>query len=210
MRRRSLLIIIAVIFFPFRTIYAVDNGLPRIEIKNNSAILVLPNSLKQYISQQYPELRVPTPADMRGLWANFKKTNGVPYACWGHFDDKNRTDIALILLGKEEWRVLAFHPLENDQYAVLPLEDYVWTTKEFTSAHPPQDFYLFCLKTGKNLVLDGEFISKAKHPHDSAAFVSLKDPKTGILYQWMPPTASDQSEYRYGVYVAHVFGALSD
>ncbi len=191
--------------------YGLDTSeQPRVEVKGGAPALVLPNSLVRFISQQYPDLRVPTRTDILGPWATFNRKDAVPYACWGRFDDKGKTDVALILLGKEEWHIFAFHPLENGQYAVLPLEDYSGSTKDFTRAHSPQEFYVSNLKAGETLIIGGKKIPETQHAHDAVAFFSLKDPQTGILYQWMPARKADKLEYRYGLYIASIFGALSD
>jgi hypothetical protein len=190
--------------------YPDSPGVPRVEKIGGIASLVLPDSLMRFISQRYPNLRVPTPSDMTGAWATFDRKGTVPYACWGHFDDKGQTDIALILLGKEEWRVLAFHPIENGQFAVLTLEDYGGSRDDFSHAHRPQEFYIYTLSAGNTLEVKGKKITDTTHGHDSVVFLSLNDPETGILYQWMPPGPSPRPEYRHGLYIAYVFGALSD
>src|SRR5262249_35344254 len=146
--------------------------LPRVEIRNGSPTLILPESLIAFIHQRYPDLRIPTRADLSGHWSTFDKKNSVPYACWGQFDDKGKIDIALILLGKEEWRVLAFHPLKNDQYAVLPLEDYAGTTKGFSKAHLAQEFQLFNVQSDRPLIVEGKEIPDTRHHHDAVAFFS--------------------------------------
>ncbi len=183
---------------------------PHIVVKENIPTIVLPNPLKRFIGKQYPSLHLPTKADLTGPWAAFNKKGSVPYACWGHFDDRGETDVALILLGQKGWRVLAFHPLGNDQYAVLPLEGYAGSTEDFTKAHAPQEFYLYTVKAGESVVIYGKKIPETEHKHDAVAFFSLKDPETGILYQWMPPGKNPKEEYRYGDYIPSVFGALSD
>jgi hypothetical protein len=192
-------------------VYGADaNMSPSVKLKDGVPVLILPDSLSRFIIQQYPKLRLPARSDMTGSWARFIENAAVPYACWGFFDDKEKTDIALILLGKGEWRVLAFHPLNDGQYAVLPLEGYPGSTEDFTKAHVPQEFSLFTVKAGQSLVIGGKEIPDTKHPHDAVAFFSVTDLQTGILYQWMPPEKHPKEGFRYGDYIASVFGALSD
>ncbi len=212
MCRRSILIVLGMFLAGTAgaAFGADESSSPRIEVTKGAPTLVLPDSLSRFINKQYPNLRVPKAADMTGPWAAFDNKNTVPYACWGHFDDKGRTDIALILLGKGRWQALSFHPLEQDQYAVFPLEGYAGSTEDFTQAHAPQEFYIYTLKAGDSLVLQGKKVPETTYNHDAIEFFSLKDPQTGILYQWRPRGTSDKPEYRYGLYIAFVFGALSD
>ena len=206
---KSILGIVLLMSVGVGALQAVDET-PQIAVKDGVPTVVLPNPLSRFIATQYPNLHLPTKADLTGPWAMFIKKRTVPYACWGQFDDRGKTDVALLLLGEKGWRVLAFHPLENGQYAVLPLEGFAGSTEEFTKAHSPQEFHIYTIKAGESVVIEGKKIPETEHTHDSIAFFSLKDPQTGILYQWMPRGDSTKEEYRYGLYIASVFGALSD
>lgn len=97
-----------------------DQEVPVVKLQDGKPVLVLPVRMKEFIEGYFEDYRLPGPQDMIGDWAQFKKT--VPYAAWGDFNGDRLLDLALVLLGKDRWRLAELH-----QTADVPSRR--WTSK---------------------------------------------------------------------------------
>ena len=174
---------------------------PKILLRENKPVLVLPESLTQYIKAKYPNLRVPNVEDMTADWATYLKKDTVPYACWGDFNGDGMTDVALILIGKQRWRLLAFNQTDEHTYEALRLGHFPGPDRSFTRHHPLQNFYIYTLEAGKKLKVGEELVGHTQHEFDSIAFFRLGEPADGILYRWRT---------KNNLYGVTRFGGLTD
>ena len=163
------------------SIVRLPDDSPRIFLRENTPVLALPESLTQYIKAKYPDLRVPGVEDMTSYWAMYLNKNTVPYACWGDFNGDGLTDVALILIGKQRWRFLAFHQSDEHGYESHGLERFPGPNRAFTG-RPPQTFQIHTLEAGKKLMLGDAPVDSSQREFDSIVFLRSRDPSDGYLH----------------------------
>jgi hypothetical protein len=78
--------------------------------------LELPKGAIQAIERDFPRLRIPTHEDIKGEWATLHRDGRVAYATWGDYDGDRMTDIALILLGADEWKCIVLNQRRSGVY----------------------------------------------------------------------------------------------
>lgn len=88
---------------------AKKDQVPRIQLSGRGELLILPEKLSQLIREHLTGFRVPEPKDCTGNWDQDTDAGNLPYAVWGDFQGRGRTDVALILLGNREWKLAVFH-----------------------------------------------------------------------------------------------------
>jgi len=175
---------------------------PKIVLREDKPVLVLPESLTSYIKTQYPSFRVPNAEDMTGGWATYlDRTDAVPYATWGDFNGDGLTDVALILIGQDRWKNVAFHQTAEHIYEAERLGKFPGPDKRFVRVHPPQRFILYTLKAGEKLKFGEEFDDISQHQFDSIAFGLSKDPTDVVQYKWAP---------EYNFYSVIAYGGMTD
>lgn len=74
----------------------------------------VPESVLKKLSVSYPTLSVATEKELSGECSGDDNSGACPYCAWGDFNGDTRTDIAVILLGKDRWRLVIFHRSKDD------------------------------------------------------------------------------------------------
>ena len=175
-----------------------QSNIPQVVVKDGFSVLVLPDSLIVFIAENYPGFRVPTKEDRTGEWATYPKKDAVPYACWGDFNGDGRIDVALILIGNDGWRTLAFHRITGNTWEWLRLEGFPGPHGAFNQRYPAQDFRLYTLKAGMKLKLGAWVIESSLYQFDSITFsILMDDPGKLWRFTWGP------KRNRYGVSTYH-------
>src|SRR5258708_587277 len=173
------------------------NPLPQVVLEEGVPVLQLPERLAEFIQAKFPDLRVVGKEDMTGGWATFRGKREVPHGSWGAFNGDGLTDVALILLGKGYWRLLAFQQLKDGSYAALKLEEFPGPDDlEYTQIHPAQDYYLATLKAGELIRLAGKPLQETGPKHDAITFFMVKDASSAILYEWTAATDAENADFR--------------
>lgn len=163
---------------------AKDN-VPSVKQEAGKPVLVLPERIRIFLEDYFPDYRLPGPQDMTGEWASFRKT--VPYAAWGDFDGDKRIDYALILLGRERWRLVELHQTPDGFFKEVDIEGSLpGPDGEFTVGSDPRQYHVFVVPAGKKLILEGEPDEASEHRFDSVAFFSLRSPESGMHCRWLP------------------------
>ena len=157
---------------------------PTIEVKDGQPVLVLPERMKEFLENYFYDFRLPGPQDMTGEWTSYK--TDVPYAAWGDFNGDGRLDLALILIGKERWRLVELHQTADGFFKEVDIEGSLPGQEDFTRDKEVQNYRVFVVPAGQKLVIDGNPIEATEHKYDSIAFFSLKPPDSGMLCQWNP------------------------
>lgn len=188
-----------------------ENPLPKVVLDGGMPTLELPPTLNQLIKKRFPDLRVPGKEDMTEGWSAYRGKELVPYACWGDFNGDGLTDVALILIGKGYWRLLAFHLEKDESYLPFKLGDFPGPDDiEFTKAHPPQEFNLFTLKAGQPVHINGKMIN-TESKYDTVNLFMIHDASSGIQYEWTQmPQSKDASHRLHGFYGVSAWGQLTD
>ena len=94
---------------------------PKITDENGAPTIALPEALLKQIQTKYPGFRVPRKEDVTGEWANTRTTDQVPYAVWGDMDGNGLTDVALMVLGQDKWKVVVFLQQPGGGYHDVPI-----------------------------------------------------------------------------------------
>jgi hypothetical protein len=160
------------------------DDLPAVKQVSGKPVLVLPEQIRIFLENYFPDYRLPGPEDMTGAWAKFRTT--VPYAAWGDFDGDSRIDFALILLGHERWRLVELHQTPDGFFKEVDIEGSLPGNEEFTIGSDPRDYHVFIVPAGKKLILEGEPVEASEHEFDSVAFFSLRSPDSGMHCRWLP------------------------
>jgi hypothetical protein len=161
------------------------NDVPAIKQEKGKPVLVLPERMRFFLRNAFPEYRLPGREDMTGEWASFKET--VPYAAWGDFDGDGRVDIVLILLGRERWRLVEFHQTAGGGFKEVDIERGLPGPRgEFTAGSDPREYHVFVVPAGRKLIIEGKPVEASTHQFDSVAFFSLKSPENGMHCRWLP------------------------
>ena len=154
MKKLSLLTVsLSLLFFSIVPSFAQD--LPTIETSSGVQVLVLPQSVKDILSTQYQNYRLPNSTDVFGIWKNEVSGSSVPYAAWGDFNSDNYVDITILLIGAGnynsnksrylgDYKVLIFNGNANG-YAV---SKEMGTAFGGGAAWAPQDISIELVKKG--------------------------------------------------------------
>lgn len=170
---------------------------------------VLPPALSKFIANRFPDLRLPGRSDMTGGWARYSKGGSAPYACWGDFNGDGRRDVALILLGREAWELLAFHARDDGGYDVLEPHGFPGAPGSFERAIPAQKLRLFTIKKGARLKVGLE--AQPPYEYDSFAAALIADTSSVVHFEWVALSDSKREEdRRLGTYTASRFNDLTD
>jgi hypothetical protein len=153
-------------------------------IEKDNSILVLPESLRKFIKTQFPNLRIPAAEDNSSRWASYSEKGLIPYSCLGDFNGDGLKDVALLLIGKGEWRTIAFHQTSENSWKWLKLERFPGSDKLFKQKNRPQEFYLYTLKTGMKLMLGERVLDRSVYQYDTIAFYRFGDSKNVMQYRW--------------------------
>jgi len=165
-------------------VFGAAKGTPSVKVQGGKPVLVLPEDLKTFLGDYFPDYQLPGPKDLTGDWAQFKKE--VPYAAWGDYNGDGLTDVALILFGRDRWRLVELHKTSDGFYEEVDLEGSLPGMEEFSRSHAAQEFRLFTVAAGKKLVLDKQPVEASEHVYDSVAFFSVHNPADGMLCKWLP------------------------
>ena len=187
-----------------------QSNIPQVVMEDGSTVLVLPDSLTAFITESYPGFRVPTKEDRTGDWATYSKTDAVPYACWGDFNGDGLTDVALMLIKNDGWRLVAFHLTANGSYVDLKVVRFAGEMKNFYRNNPPQRFQVYTVKAGEAFKVGDRDSFYSRYKFDSIAFFLIGDPTGGVHSAWRPAPNSPHEQFRlHGVYGQSKFGALN-
>lgn len=120
-------------------------------IENSPA---LPQALVNSIKKNLPGYRIPDGVDLTGRWDERNKS-GVPhFFCRGDFNGDGRTDVAIIVIGQNTWRLVIFEQTREGDF----LRVYVARPKlrtelakggEDTSIEAPQEVILKTIQKDK-------------------------------------------------------------
>jgi hypothetical protein len=163
-----------------------DQQVPVVKLQDGKSVLVLPVRMKEFIEGYFENYRLPGPQDMIGDWAQFKKT--VPYAAWGDFNGDRLLDLALVLLGKDRWRLAELHQTADGFFKEVDIEGSLPGKELFTRNNNPQDYYVFVVPAGQKLFVEEKPVEASEHAHDSVAFFCIRSPESGMLCSWNPDT----------------------
>jgi hypothetical protein len=188
----------------------VEGG-PKIVLKDGKPELALPAPLAEFINKKLPDYHVPSDKDMIGNWAAYLKKDSVPYACWGDFNGDGRTDVVLIMIGKDTWGLFAFHQTAKGGYHFFEPGGFPGPDEDFYKSNAAQDFNVYTVRAGQELKTNGTSLSDYKAKRDTFAFFFLKDPMSGNLYEWRAYPDSKYKDIRkYGSYGASGFNDMTD
>lgn len=212
---RPMVFFLGRILFVVLTLIMVDSvwaegNMPKVVVEGERPLLVLPEALMRYIRVKFPDYRIPTKEDMTGEWGTYQKKDAVPYACWGDFNGDGLTDVALILIGKDQWRLVAFHQTAEGTYVASgKVVRFMGPDEIFYRRNPPQRFHIYTIKAGDVLKVGDKAAFNTPYQFDSIAFFLIGDPASGIHSVWRAAPESRNEEIRlYGIYTQTNFGAL--
>jgi hypothetical protein len=157
---------------------------PTVGVKDGKPVLVLPERMKEFLEDYFEDYRLPGPQDMTGGWASYK--NEVPYAAWGDFNGDGRLDLAMILIGKERWRLAELHQTADGLFKEVDIEGSLPGHEDFTRYNKVQNYRVFIVRAGERLVIDGNPVEGSDHKYDSVAFFSIKPSDSGMHCRWNP------------------------
>jgi hypothetical protein len=186
---------VAILFFSSCAI-SVGAGVdtPRIIQKNDKPVLLVPESLTKYIKATFPGFRIPTGTDIVGKWATYSKKDAVPYACLGDFNGDGRTDVALILMGKDTWRIVAFQRMAEDGWEWGKL------SRHRLPIYPNflQGVHIYTLKAGQMIIRDGESEDSSKEEFDSIIYTDITEKPDRIeQHSWYKRDVYGHTAYNY-------------
>ena len=186
-----------------------QSNTPQVVMEDGSPALVLPDSLIAFIAESYPGFRVPTKEDRTGDWATYSKTDAVPYACWGDFNGDGLTDVALMLIKNDGWRLVAFNLTASSTYVNHRVIRFAGEEKNWYRNHPPQGFQVYTVKAGEAFKVGDLDSFYSRYEFDSIAFMSLGDPTSGKHSIWnAAPNSRHEKTRLYGIYLDDSFGDL--
>jgi hypothetical protein len=186
---------VAILFFSSCAI-SVGAGVdtPRIIQKNDKPVLLLPKSLTKYIKATFPGFRIPTGTDMVGKWATYSKKDAVPYACLGDFNGDGRTDVALMLIREDKWRIVAFQRMAEDG----------WEWERLTPYRLPfypnflQGVHIYTLKAGQMIIRDGKSEDSSKKELDTIIYTVITEKPDQIeQHRWVGDMGYVPIAYNY-------------
>jgi hypothetical protein len=155
-----------------------EEGIPRLQ---------LPQALVDAIGRELPGYRIPGAEDLRDRWLGYANESRLPYAAWGDFNGDGLIDVALILVSSDRWTVQSFHQQTDGGYQAHDLESFAGESGAFVRDHPPQEFALFVVSAGEDLVaLDSTLIEDFRHPFDAIILTLLRAPESMQIYHWSP------------------------
>ena len=187
-----------------------QSNIPQVVVKDGSPVLVLPDSLIAFIAESYPGFRVPTKEDRTGEWATYSKADAVPYACWGDFNGDGLTDVALMLIGNDGWRLVAFNQKVNGTYVDHKVIGFPGEEKNWYRYNPPQRFQVYTVKAAEAFKVGDRASFYSRYEFDSIAFMSLGDPTSGKHSIWnAAPNSRHEKTRLYGIYLDESFGELN-
>ena len=126
-----------------------DTHIPRIIKNQGKHVLSLPKSLEGFIRENFSTLRIPTEKDFAGDWATSIEKGYFPYISWGDFNGDRLIDIAMILIGRDHWKLIVFEYTENDIYDSIILRE---STKDPKRHVYPQTYGVSTLRAGKKKI----------------------------------------------------------
>lgn len=77
---------------------------------------MVPASLADSVSANFPGYRIPAPSDIKEAW-NASDAGASPFLAQGDFNGDGRTDAALIILGDKDWKLVIFEQDDQQHYA---------------------------------------------------------------------------------------------
>ena len=151
---------------------------PRIEIKEDTPVLILPDSLKAAMKKYNRRMQLRNwddyrPVDLEGFRSTHAKR--IPWAVWGDFDGNGRTDVALDLRDakKSMGKVVAYHQLRSGEWRAHLLTQYG------SELAKDPDYFLF-LTPGPHSAGPHDLITYGVPDSDVCVYFYWKDGK----YHW--------------------------
>jgi hypothetical protein len=113
-----------------------------------------PPALVASVKKNFPGYRIPIEADLTGHWAEREHAGAPPFACKGDFNGDGLTDAAIILLGKNVWRLVIFVQGSNGDFfpahvARPKMRAELPKVGEDTSIAAPQEVILKTIEKGQ-------------------------------------------------------------
>ena len=184
---------------------------PKIVLAGGKPALILPARLKDLIKTELPGFHLPARKDMVKAWAAYAKKDSLPYVCWGDFNGDGRTDVILILIGKDDWRLFAFHQTAEGGYHFLEPDGFPGPAGAFPKNNAAQEFYIYTVKAGEELKAGGTALIDYKAKLDTFGFFFLKNKESGLLFEWAEsPESEDKKIRKHGYYGASGFNDMTD
>ncbi len=165
-----------------------QGGTPQIVVMDGTPEIALPLALETFIQENFANFRVPEPSDHAGGWGGLASENRLPYAAWGDLDGDQRTDVALILISADSWRLFAFLQVAEGAYEAESLDRFPGPDSSYFQ-RPPQDFEISLLGAGESLILGGEAVADSSGELEGVVFSFVDSAKIGFLYRWNPGTS---------------------
>ena len=81
---------------------------PMIVRRDGQEVLVVPAALTEAIEGALPGFSIPGASDLKEEWAD-DKGRSFPYITWGYLNGDSLTDVAVVLLGDDEWKFAILH-----------------------------------------------------------------------------------------------------
>jgi hypothetical protein len=92
---------------------------PRVMTDEQKRIsLFLPDSVREMIRLKLPDLKVPGPSDVKGLWATETPSGSLPYFAQGDYNGDGRKDFALVLSDQKDYWLVVFQQATDCTYSV--------------------------------------------------------------------------------------------
>jgi hypothetical protein len=79
----------------------------------------LPTGLQASIDANFPGYRIPGRKDIIGGWAIEKKPTDLSFLCRGDFNGDGIEDVAIILVGEQNWRLVIFEKDGQERHQVV-------------------------------------------------------------------------------------------
>jgi hypothetical protein len=103
---------------------------------------------------------------------------------FGDFDANGLDDVAMLLIGPEDWQLVVFRQVGSERYEADVIEQFPGSDREFKRRFPPDDLLLETVARGTPLELDGAIIDDAAEDAASLALRLPADEQTAFLFKW--------------------------
>ena len=144
----------------------------------------IPSSIKVLIEKEFASYRIPKQKDIQGVWKDRIDQKRSTYYTSGDFDGNGLEDLAMILLGQKDWKLVAFHQISKGQYKAYPFGTFVGDDQLFTVEHSTQRFYLSTLKKCQKPGTKGKEWSSSTFLYDTILLIENESSPSAQLYRW--------------------------
>ena len=166
---------------------------PMIVRRDGQEVLVVPAALTEAIEGALPGFSVPGTSDLEEEWAPDKRVS-FPYITWGYLNGDSLTDVAVVLLGDDEWKFAILHGGAGGYEVVYVMEgDAESATRDIAS---PQQIVLRLVRKEESWAPEaGDIPQEFEHDFDAVEF-AVKHRRRFFLEVNVSLIYWDGSEYR--------------